>query len=198
MRRGGDPAGLTGCRPVPTISRLMSSESSRSPVPETLDAWRQVTARRGIEGRVPLASLRRLSSLLEGPEGEVAFSLEFDRDDFGIAYVDVRADAQLPLVCQRTLERFMLPVHVDQRMGLIRDEGEEAALPPGYEALLVDPSGELGTLDLVEDELILAVPVVPVRPGSEAVEQEWGTDEVVEAEKPNPFAALAALKKKPE
>jgi uncharacterized protein len=176
----------------------MSSESSRSPVPETLDAWRQVTARRAIEGRVPMTSLRRLSSLLDGAEGDVTFSLEFDRDSFGIPYVDVRADAELPLVCQRTLERFMLPVRIDQRMGLIRDEAEEAALPPGYEALLVDPSGELGTLDLVEDELILAVPVVPVSPGSEAVEQEWGDDEIVEAETPNPFAALAALKKKPE
>jgi uncharacterized protein len=177
----------------------MSPESSRSPVPVTLDAWRQVTARRGIEGRVPLASLRRLSSLLDAPEGDVTFSLDFDRDSFGIAYVDVRAEVELPLVCQRTLERFMLPVRIDQRMGLIRDESEEAALPPGYEALLVDPSGELVTLDLVEDELILAVPVVPVRPDSDVVEREWGTDEVVdEVEKPNPFAALAALKKKPE
>ena len=176
----------------------MSPESSRSPVPETLDAWRQVTARRGIEGRVPLASLRRLSSLLDTPEGDVTFSLDFDRDSFGIAYVHVQADAGLPLVCQRSLERFMLPVHVDQRMGLIRDEAEEAALPPGYEALLVDADGELVTLDLVEDELILAVPVVPVRPGSDAVEQEWGSGEAAEAEKPNPFAALAALKKKPE
>jgi uncharacterized protein len=176
----------------------MSSESSRSPVPETLDAWRQVTARRGVEGRVPLASLRRLASLLDAPEGDVTFSLDFDRDSFGIAYVEVRAEAGLPLVCQRTLERFMLPVRVDQRIGLIRDEADEAALPPGYEALLVDPSGELVTLDVVEDELILAVPVVPVRPDSEVVEQEWGAGEAVEAEKHSPFAALAALKKKPE
>jgi uncharacterized protein len=92
----------------------------------------------------------------------------------------------------------MLPVRIDQRMGLIREEAEEAALPPGYEALLVDPSGELRTLDLVEDELIMSVPVVPVRPDSEVVEQEWLGGEPVEAEKPNPFAALAALKKKPE
>ena len=167
-------------------------------VPETLDAWRQVTARRGFEGRVPLASLKRLSSLLEDAEGTVTFSLDFDRDSFGIAYVEVRAEAELPLVCQRTLERFLLPVQIDQRMGLIRDEAEESALPPGYEALLVDESGDLETLALVEDELILAVPVVPVKPGTEAVEQEWGGDEAAEPERPNPFAALAALKKKPE
>ncbi|WP_462116412.1 YceD family protein [Lysobacter xanthus] len=176
----------------------MSTESSRSSVPGTLDAWRQVTARRGLEGRVRLASLTRLASLLADPEGEATFSLDFDRDSFGVAYVEVKVDAELPLVCQRTLERFLLPVRVDQRMGLIRDEADEAALPPGYEALLVDESGELGTLDLVEDELILAVPVVPVMPGTEAVEQEWETDEAVEDDRPNPFAALAALKMKPE
>jgi uncharacterized protein len=163
-----------------------------------MDAWRQVTARSAFEGRVPLASLRRLASLLEAPDGDVVFSLDFDRDSFGVAYVEVRVETELPLVCQRTLERFLLPVHIDQRMGLIRDEADEAALPPGYEALLVDESGELETLALVEDELILAVPVVPVKPGSEAVEHEWGDDEVVEVERPNPFAALAALKKTPE
>lgn len=176
----------------------MSAPASRQSVPETLDAWRQVTARRGFEGSVPLAALPRVASLLDAPDGDATFSLEFDRDSLGVAYVEVRVDAQLPLVCQRTLERFLLPVRIDQRMGLIRDEAEESALPPGYEPLLVDDSGEVVTLDLIEDELILAVPVVPVRPGTDAVEQEWGDGAAVEAERPNPFAALAALKKKPE
>ena len=43
----------------------MSAPASRQSVPATLDAWRQVTARRGFEGRVPLASLPRLASLLD-------------------------------------------------------------------------------------------------------------------------------------
>ncbi|WP_133498333.1 YceD family protein [Cognatilysobacter terrigena] len=176
----------------------MSAPASRQSVPETLDAWRQVTARRGFEGRVPLASLQRLASLLEAPDGDAVFSLDFDRDSLGVPYVEVRVEAELPLVCQRTLERFLLPVHIDQRMGLIRDEADEAGLTPGYEPLLVDPSGELETLALVEDELILAVPVVPVKPGTDAVEREWGDGPAVEAERPNPFAALAALKNKPE
>lgn len=173
----------------------MSAESSRQSVPETLDAWRQVTARRGFEGRIALVSLKRLAGLLCEPEGDAVFSLEFDRDSFGIAYVGLVVTAELPLLCQRTLERFLLPVRIDQRMGLMRDESEEAGLPPGYEPLLVDESGDLRPLDLVEDELILAVPVVPVKPGTEAVEQEWGDGPVVEPERPNPFAALAALKK---
>jgi uncharacterized protein len=45
----------------------------------------------------------------------------------------------------------------------------------------------------VEDELILAIPVVPIDPRSTEVTADWPADVEVE-EKPNPFAALAALK----
>jgi uncharacterized protein len=176
----------------------MSTEPSRHSVPETVDAWRQVTARRGYEGKIPMTALGRLSELLVDPEGDVAFSLDFDRDALGIAYVALDVTAELPLLCQRTLERFMLPVVIHQRMGLIREESEEAGLPEEYEPLLVDASGDLRPLDLVEDELILAIPVVPVMPGTEAVDREWGEGEVREPERPNPFAALANLKKRPD
>ena len=88
----------------------------------------------------------------------------------------------------------MHPLSSVQRLGLIREEADEASLPEGYEALLVPEDGQLKPLDLVEDELVLAVPLVPVAPGSEAVECEWEPT-VEEVAKVNPFAALAALKK---
>ena len=49
--------------------------------------------------------------------------------------------------------------------------------------------------ELVEDELILAVTVVPMAPGTEAVERDWPVP-AAEEEKASPFAALAALKKR--
>ena len=163
-------------------------------IPEVLDAWRSVAARHRIEGRVPLASLPRLRDGLLDPDGEVRFALDFDRDALQLPCVVLEAEAELPLQCQRSLQRFLLPVKIEQRLGLIRDEADEAALPEGYEALLVPADGRLHPLDLVEDELILALPVVPVRPGSEPVEG----DTPQEAEAPrqdNPFAALSAWKK---
>lgn len=155
-----------------------------------------VAARRGFEGRLPLSSMLRLRDVLVDPEGEVAFSLEFDSDALQVPYIELRVDAQLPLQCQRSLQRFLLPVQVVQRLGLLRagSDMDEAALPDGYEALQVPEDGELRPAELVEDELILAVPVVPVSPGSESVERDWPVqpDEEVRA---NPFSALAALKK---
>jgi uncharacterized protein len=167
--------------------------SATSPV--TVDAWRMVSARRSFSGSTSLAAFQRLSSLLTDSEGEVRYSLAFDRDAFGRAVVDVTAQASLPLQCQRTLERFLWPVSVSQRLGLITDEAQEAALPEELEPLLLPENGELPLLDLVEDELILAVPAVPVKPGTVEVEAQWGSDTIEEEPpKPNPFAALAALK----
>lgn len=174
----------------------MSVDVPKVPVPELLDAWRMVAARRGVEGRVPLASLARLRESLVDTEGEVAFALDFDTDALKMPYVELRIDAELPLQCQRSLKRFLFPVSIVQRLGLIRDEADEAALPEGYEPLLMPEDGMLHATDLVEDELILAIPVVPIMPGTEAMDRDWPADEA-ELQSVNPFAALSALKDKP-
>lgn len=164
-------------------------------LPETVDAWRMVQARRRFEGALALSALPRLAADLADPRGSVAFELEFDRDSVGVPYVHVRADAALPLICQRTLDRFELPVHVDARLGLIAREADEAALPGGYEPLLT-ADGTLRLADVVEDELILAIPAVPVKPGSERVERSWGdaAEEPAAGAPANPFEALKKMK----
>lgn len=168
-------------------------------LPEVLDAWRMVAARRGFEGTLPLSSMVRLRDALCDDAGVVRYTIGFDRDALRIPYVEVRAQAELPLVCQRTMERFLLPVQVVQRLALLPAgedaEAAEAGLPPGYEPLPLPADGALRPADLIEDELILAVPVVPISPGGEALEREWPAteDEMAQA---NPFAALAALKQR--
>lgn len=159
-----------------------------------------VAARRGVEGRLPLSALTRLRDSLVDADGEVGFSIDFGQDALKVPYAELRIDADLPLECQRSLQRFLMPVRIEQRLGLIRSEAEEAALPPGYEPLLVPEDGMLRTVELVEDELILAIPVVPVMPGSETVERDWPAEEAEASApaRPNPFAALAALKKDPK
>ena len=112
-------------------------------LPESVDAWRMVSARRSFEGTLPIASMSRLCEVLASADGVVQFELDFGRDSFGSDYVDVRAQAALTLICQRTLEPFVLPVVVDTRLGLIKHERDEAGLPPDCEPLLVPEDGRL-------------------------------------------------------
>jgi len=162
-------------------------------LPERVDASRMVQARRSFQGTLPLASLGRLRASLAATDGVAVYDLEFGRDELGIAYLAVHVETELPLTCQRTLEVYRQPVRLDQRLGLVEDEREEAALPAGYEPLLI-ADGQVNLADVIEDELILALPVVPLKPGAPL---EWQDAPEAEAadEEPNPFAALARLKK---
>lgn len=173
----------------------MSAESPVHRLPEALDAWRMVAATRSFEGVLPLASMERLRGSLADTEGDVRVEVGFGRDALQVPYVELRIEAQLPLECQRSLRRFLYPVRLVQRLGLVRDEADEDALPEGYEALPIGDDGALRPADLVEDELILALPVVPIAPGTEAVERDWTPGEA-EQQRANPFAVLSTLKKK--
>ncbi len=177
----------------------MSADLHEARLPEMLDAWRMVAARRGFEGILPLASMLRLRDSLADAEGDVRVAIQFDRDALRIPYVELRIDAELPLECQRSLQRFLHPVRLVQRLGLFvaagdgSDEADGAGLPEGYEPLLLPEDGMVRPAELVEDELILAVPVVPIAPGTEAMEHNWPADEE-ETAASHPFAALTALK----
>lgn len=153
-----------------------------------------VANQRRFEGSVPLAQMPRLVELLADSDGVCRYVVEFYRDPLKIDVMHMQLSASLPLVCQRSLERFMHEVEIDQRLGLISEESQEASLPEGMEAVLVERSGDVSPLQLIEDELLLAVPLVPVSPNASELDPEWTREEAVEEDKPNPFAALQTLK----
>lgn len=163
-------------------------------LPEKVDALRAVTSRREYEGRVALRQLPRLCEALASTDGELRYRMIFGRDELRIAYLDLELDGELPLVCQRTLEAFAWPLRLSQRMGLIRNESEEAGLPEGYEPLLLD-DGEIAPAEVMQDEALLVLPLIPSKPGSEAL-AEWidEAEDLTETVPGNPFAALAGLK----
>jgi len=163
-------------------------------LPPVLDAWRMVAARRYLEGELPLSVFTRLKDSLTDSEGVCRYRIEFGRDALDLPFVEIRAETRLPMLCQRSLERYLQPVDVLQRLGLITEEAQEAALPEGTEPLLLQ-SAEVRPIELIEDELILALPVVPINPESMELEAEWPGD-ADDDEKPHPFAALAALKER--
>ena len=77
------------------------SEQSYSRVPEAVDAWRMVAARREFEGRIPLATMVRLRDSLLQPEGDARYVLAFGIDALKVPFAELRIEAELPLGCHR-------------------------------------------------------------------------------------------------
>jgi uncharacterized protein len=110
-------------------------------------------------------------------------------------WLQLRADAEVILQCQRCLLPMSDAVHVDRRFRFVADEDTAAAIDDEIEDEVLVLAKSLNLRDLVEDEVLLALPLVPrhdVCP--EAIPMQFGDVEAVE-EKANPFAGLAILRK---
>lgn len=165
---------------------------------ELIDPLSLASKGRTIEGRISLAKLARLVPSLRSSEGEAAASLRFEFDEGGMPNVSGRVQATLILQCQRCMQNMAYEVDSQVRLGIVTSRKAAENLPEYYDPLLVSGSGEeMKAADIVEDELILALPLVAMHETSEC---PAGTNfqEQAEAEpkRENPFAVLAELKKK--
>jgi uncharacterized protein len=170
------------------------------PFPESVDAWRSAAAKRRFEGVLPLSLFTRLVSSLADTEGEVSFVLEFGSGSVEGVFVRVEAKTSLPLVCQRSLKRFLFEVAINQSLGILIKEEDEAALPEGYEGLLAS-DGQVRLLEIIEDELIMALPIIAVDPQSEVVfgvgdrvNAKSSSQVLLDQSSSNPFSVLKQLK----
>ena len=110
-------------------------------------------------------------------------------------WLHLLADADLVLQCQRCLLPLDEAVHVDRRFRFVADEDAAAALDDEIEDEVLVLTKTLNLRDLVEDEMLLGLPLVPrhdVCP--EAIPMQFGDVEAVE-EQAHPFAGLALLRK---
>ncbi len=165
--------------------------------PDFVEPWRLADGRREIGGTIPLARLKRLLPLLSSPQGEADFRLRFGYDAQQRATVWVEVSAPLTLLCQASLEPYTEKVHQRSVLLIIADAAEQANLSDQEEFVLVE-EGRMTVSDLVEDELLLAIPQVPRNPN---LNVETGNRSISESapdepETRRPFASLAELMKK--
>jgi len=166
-----------------------------SRLPNLLDPWRAVDNRSVLAGRLPLSSLTRLCALLLDAAGDVAFRLVFFRDEEHRAVLRCEVTATLKLRCQRCLESLDHRVDTVVSLGLVSSIDEERGLPEPYDPLLVG-DGPIRPRDLIEDEMLLALPQVPMHdPGVCATGEHEVDSAPARVDSAGPFAALAGLKR---
>ena len=91
-----------------------------------------------------------------------------------------------------------VPLEVDREFRFVADEATAEALDDESEEDLLAMSREFDLHELIEDELLMALPVVPKHtecPTAVPLASSDDDFEEASAEKPNPFAALAGLRK---
>ena len=112
-------------------------------------------------------------------------------------WLHLTASASIPLTCQRCMTAVDSPIKVDQWYRFVATEEIAMAEDDESEEDLLVMAPQFDLLAVLEDELIMALPVVPMHEVCPVTPQmQTGELQAAESvEKPNPFAVLAQLKR---
>jgi uncharacterized protein len=164
-----------------------------------IDAMGFARAGRVLEGAVKTAELSRLCQGLPRDQGgQFVWRLEGRVDGQGRAWLQVQAQGDVRVVCQRCLSTFALGLRVSDSLGLVDDAAQLEAMDaleaegegPETEYIVADP--RLDVQALVEDELIL---VLPYAPRHEVCPGPAEPPALADGDRASPFAVLERFRK---
>jgi uncharacterized protein len=161
---------------------------------QTIDPGRLTPKGVVFEGVLRPGDLEGLAEEIASPEGELRYRVTACLDGQQRRTVSCIIGGFVFLTCQTTFETYRHEVAIADRLVLVGSEGELPAFEEEGDAEdFVVATSPVDVRGLVEEAVILALPMVPKKPGlPPAPEPEPGS---ARGDKPAPFAALAGLKR---
>lgn len=173
--------------------------------PKLRDVRKLADSRAVFELDIPLAELPGFPIEYQSGGGQVHARMSFGREQ-GYAMAEVALRAELSATCQRCLGSMRLRIDTSSPVLIVESEQEAERAPAGWETFLA-PEGRLIFAALAAEELLLALPIVPlhaeaaqcqppvsdvsIEPADTAHSAEAARSPVGEATRP--FADLRAL-----
>lgn len=174
-------------------------------LPDFIDPIYSVNHNKRFNGRVNQSRLKRLVEVVGDADREVDVQIEFFYDKaLRFPAFTMKIETSLNLQCQRSLESFDLPVATDMKGVFTETLALTQDLPADVEVYELE-SEKISLFELVEDELLLTVPLAPIDESKSLPEFKGDSKQTNaenqqgnindDAQKPNPFAILQELKK---
>jgi uncharacterized protein len=146
-----------------------------------------------LEGTFRPADLDRLEDSLADDRGELRYRITAGLDPQRRKVVSCIIEGFVFLTCQTSLEAFRHEIALSERLVLVDSEAELPGIVEESDSEdFVVADEPLDIRDLVEDAVLLCLPMIPRRPG---LEEPRGEAASGAGEKVSPFAALASLKR---
>ena len=168
------------------LARLMSPEPA-----DILHPNRLIKSQAVLEGELPIKTMERLKNILVHDEDSVAYRLEFGADEMGRKIILENISATISLSCQRCLGEVRVDINSENRLAIVANNEAAQELPTEYEPLVITED-ELSLRALIEDELLLALPISPTHAVDECPVK---LEPPMKTEKQNPFAVIKQLQK---
>ena len=130
-----------------------------SHLPQYVDPRRLSMQGKTLTGSVDVNLCRRIKEAVKEISSTIDVSLSFYLEEQGRKAVNIRASGSVKVICQRCLSSMPLKLECDTILCIVWSEEEADVLPKNLEAWIV-PENKGNLIDLVEDELLLALPFI--------------------------------------
>ncbi|MHA7878286.1 MAG: YceD family protein [Saccharospirillum sp.] len=172
---------------------------SKSELPERVDAYKLADQTSTLDGEIAFGRMARLANLVVEESDAFKAQLRFDRDSEQRRVVSGWVEGRVALECQRCLRPVHYDLHSRFDLAIVYNDEMARALPGSLEPLMLLPDQSLDVAELVEEELLLSLPIKAVHdPNQCQIQTEFKPDEQDDrpgAEKDNPFKVLESLKR---
>lgn len=164
-------------------------------LPVTVDPILLAEKNTRLLGRVAVRGMTRLCELLKDDSGQVEIDIAFElAERSNLRRMRGRLTVTVNVTCQRCLEPMIVTLAAEPDVLLLRQGELEGSLPPEAETLTFGPA-PVALTELIEDELLLAMPMVPMHTLNECPARRYMTRRVGGAATENPFERLARSKR---
>lgn len=163
-------------------------------LPLKVDPFRLAEHGASLHGVLPLKNMSRLCENISEQEGNVTVDMTFGVDEQGTRFIKGNLATHITLQCQRCMEFFPYEITSNFILGVVQSEEQADQLPTLYDAVLVK-DGELFPSEMIEDELIVNMPIVPMHERS-VCQIKFPSVPDFDAIKESPFKVIELLRKR--
>ena len=174
------------------VNRILSSSKMN------IEPFSLAKKNKTLSGKICQSKLKNFSQVIEKPENNVSYTLNFKMDETNRPVIFGNVSTRVALKCNRCLKLIEQPINADIMLYPVASESSYSNLPEGVDGILADKP--LNFMDILEEELILALPLVARHIDGDAnctpgFDNNEPKESSVKASKVQPFAKNSDLMK---
>ena len=159
-------------------------------LPDQLKLFKFAKKEISLSGLYQISDFPKISEIANNKKENIRVDLSFYLNNNKIPCVDGIIDLDIVLACQRCLDDLSIALKINFNLAFVRHNQKFEEIDSHFETYVIE-NEELSTHDLISDEILLSIPMVPTH-DYDCI-KEFNEQEIVEAKSQNPFAILKKI-----
>jgi len=130
-------------------------------LPKTLKLFNFAKKEVNLHGECKISNMPRVSEIAKNDNDSVEVDLSFHLDNGITPCVKGIIDLKVVLDCQRCLDDLEIDLNIPFKLAFVKHENQAIGIDNSFEIYHVGEIEEIETIDLMTDEILLSIPMVP-------------------------------------